>query len=235
MKYYGKKNIPERLSHAEEMIKSVSVDEALGRRLATVGYTDVQFTRVHNLLAVAQRLETNQRVQVGKQTAATHRLIARTQSMRLKFVGDRKIVRHVLKGNPSLSDELRLHIKTQKGREALIRQMTHFYESVVAHEVLMGELAREYNLTAALFAVRLQDVSVLAAAMQAQRYQIGQVRVATRDRQEAMEQLDRWMAAFIGMARQVFRGEEENLRKLRIYSRRRSRSISISGDSEVGE
>ncbi len=222
MKYYVKKNTPERLSQAEELIASVSIDEELRIRLAAVGYSETCFARVNELLEVAKRLETNQQVQLGKQTAATSTLIARTQSMRLKFVSDRKITRHVLRGNPALFEELRLHIKTKKGREALIRQMTHFYEEVIMYDALMSELAEEFNLTVELFKTRLEGVNRLMQAIQIQQYQKGVFRTVTHERREAMKQLDTWMTRFIGMARQVFYGEEENLRKLHIHSRSRT-------------
>jgi len=222
MKYYGKKNTPERLSQAEELILSVSIDEELRTRLAVVGYSETHFTHVHELLDAAKRLETNQQVQLGKQTAATNTLVARTQSMRLKFISDRKITRHVLKNNQALAEELRIHIKTKKGREALIRQMTHFYEEVIIYEALMRELAEEYNLTIELFRIRLEDVNRLMQAIQAQQYQKGVFRTATQERREAMQQLDAWMSRFIKMARLVFYGEEEKLRKLHIHSRPRN-------------
>lgn len=227
MKYYGKKSTPERLVHAEEIIVTVSKDESLRSRLAKVGYSDTKFDQVYELLDVASRLETNQRVQLGKQVAATTELIARTQSMRLKFVSDRKITRFILKSDISLTEELRLHIRTKKGREALIRQMTHFYEEVVNHEALIDELTSEFNLTSGLFKRRLEDVNRMAQAMQVQQYQMGKARVATQERREAMRLLDDWMSRFIGIARQVFRDEKEKLYKLDIYSRSRSRNLGV--------
>ena len=233
MKYYGQKNIPERLSHAEEILVTVAVDEVLKNRLAVAGYTDIRFNEVHQLLVSAQRLETNQQVQMGKQTSATSALKDRTRTVRLKFVSDRRMIRHALRGDKSLSEELRLHIRTKESREALIRQMTHFYEEVVKQETLMMTLETEFNLTAALFSHRMQGVEALAQAMQAQQYQIGLVREATRERQEAMKELDAWMRAFIGMTRQVFRDEEANLRKLNVYVKSAPSPKEEEGDIEV--
>ena len=235
MKYYGKKNTPERLSQAEEMIASVSIDEELRSRMAAVGYSETQFAEVSELLEVAKRLETNQQVQLGKQTAATTSLARRTQSMRLKFVSDRKITRHVLRDDPALAEELRLHIKTKKGNEALIRQMTHFYEEVITYEALMHELAEEYSLTFELFQMRLEDINRLIQAIQTQQYQKGVFRTAVQERREAMQQLDVWMSRFIKMARLVFYGEEEQLRKLHIHSRIPMGSRSDRGRKDEGE
>ena len=228
MRYYSNKSIPARLLHAEEIITTVSIDEALRERLETTGYSESEFQEVQVLLEQAQRLETNQQVQLGKQTYATNTLNELTQAVRLKFVSDRRVTRYVLKREPAISEELRLHIKTKAGREALIRQMTHFYEEVVKYPDLLDRLSTEYNLTAELLASRMKEVSALMQAIQVQQYQVGQARVATRQRQEAMKQLDAWMAGFIGMARQAFRGEEANLKKLRIYVQPRSRSVPPS-------
>ena len=112
------------------------------------------FKKYKGCLEEAQRLETNQQVQLGKQTSATSTLNELTQVIRLKFVGDRRITRYVLKRDPVLAEELRLHLNTKKSREALIRQMTHFYEEVVKYPELMVKLSAGYNLTAELFASR---------------------------------------------------------------------------------
>ena len=225
MKYYSTKSIPARLTHAEEIITTVAVDESIRGRLEATGYTESRFQEVQGLLEEAQRLETNQQVQLGKQTSATSTLNELTQVIRLKFVGDRRIARYVLKRDPVLTEELRLHLNTKKSREALIRQMTHFYEEVVKYPELMVRLTAEYNLTAELFASRREEIGALIQAIQVQQYRVGLTRVATQERQEAMKELDTWMSAFIGMARQVFRGEEANLQKLRIHVQPRSRRV----------
>ena len=231
MKYYSNKSIPERLTHVEEIITTVAIDEAIRSQLATKGYAESQFAEVQQLLGDAQRLETNQQVQLGKQTAATNRLNDLTQVIRLKFVGDRRMARHVLKKDRLLAEELRLHLGTKTGREALIRQMTHFYEEVVKYPALMDQLTAGYNLTVELFADRLKEVGALMQAIQEQQYQIGQVRVATSQRKEAMRQLDDWMSAFIGSARQAFRSEKESLEKLRIHVRSRPPVAGLTDES----
>lgn len=233
MKYYGQKSIPQRLVQAEEVITNVAIDEYLRTRLASTGYAEDEFVEVQQLLENAQLLETNQQVQLGKQTAATNELKVLTQAIRLKFVGDRRVVRFVLKDNISLYEELRLQINTKNGREALLRQMQHFYEEVVKHEALIAQLTDSFNLTAELFASRLQEVAALFQAIQVQRYQIAQVRVATRDRQDAMQLLDDWMSAFIGVARQTFRKDEENLKKLQIFTQPKSRSVIPPAESDL--
>ena len=219
MTYYGRKSIPGRLAQAEEIGTTVAADETIRVRLAKTGYGEAEFDEMRQLLGDASRLEINQQVQVGKQTAATYLLNTRTQTIRLKFVGDRKIVRHVLKRNAALSDELRLHIKTKPGREALVRQVTHFYEEVVKHDDLMVHLEAEYNLTVSLFADRLQEIGDLVEAMHIQQYQMGQARVATEMRRQAMQKLDNWMSTFIAMARVAFKGEQGHLEKLHIHVR----------------
>ena len=233
MKYYSSKSIPARLTHAEEIITTLSIDEALRERLAATGYTESELQVVQGLLDEAQQLETNQQVQLGKQTSATTALNEATQIIRLKFVFERRICRHVLKKDTLLFEELRLHLKTKKSRDALIRQMTHFYEEVVKYPELMARLSAEYNLTVELFATRREEVGALVQAIQKQQYQVGLVREATQERQEAMKQLDAWMSVFIGIARLIFRGEEANLQKLRIHVQPRSRR-KVSEDEAEG-
>lgn len=230
MTYYASKSIPERLTQAEEIIKAVSFDEMIRSRLAERGYTESDFVDMQQLLGNAQKLETNQQVQLGKQAAATNKLNELTQEIRLKFVSDRRITRYILKGDEGLIDELRLRIATKQNREALLRQMTHFYEEVVKHDALMTQLTEGYNITLELLSKRMAEVQVLADAMQLRQYQIGLARVATQQRREAMDELDAWMSAFIGLARQAFRGEEKNLQKLRIHVRSGSRGIAPSSE-----
>lgn len=222
MTYYARKNIPERLMQVHTIIKTVTEDETIRNRLAKKGYREREFSEVQELLENAQRQETNQKVELGRQTAATRTLKSLTKSMLLKFIGDRKTVRHMLSDDRALFEELRLHIKTQKSKEALIRQMIHFYEEVIKHPALMERLASEFNLTADLFRLRLKDVGLLMEAFHTQQYRIGLYHVATRNRQQAMKHLDSWMSAFIGMARQAFRSEKESLAKLSIHVRSKS-------------
>ena len=60
----------------------------------------------------------------------------------------------------------------------------------------------------------MNKVNGLEEAMRIQQIRIGEAQVATQKRREAMKELDTWMSSFIGVARQVFKEDPKQLKKL---------------------
>ena len=219
MKYYVNKSIPARLNQAEEMLGIASTDPEISEELARYGLEASRFEEGRAYLAEASARETDQRTLLGAQVASTKIMEKNFQRFSKKFVTDRRMVQTVVPSDDPLFVELRLHLKTEASREGLLRQAIHFYQEVGAHEAVGALLNTEYGLSASAFDVRRDELSALLQFMQKQQLLIGQARVATRLRKEAMEELDAWMGEFISIARVAFKGNQQQLTKLGVAVR----------------
>lgn len=216
MKTYSQRNIAERLDQAQEVLAIAQEDAEINAGLADFGFIESRFSDGMRLLEAASSLETEQRAQLGAQVTATRAMKALFISLMRKFRTDRRVAQTVLRSNPDLYEELRLHLKIALSQEGFIRQAIHFYQEIIKHETVMTALANEYNLTEAIFASRQEELNRLLEARQEQQLMIGKAQVATQLRRAAMEDLDSYMNDLIGVARLAFKKNERQLRKLGI-------------------
>ena len=220
-KYYNQQNTPERLATAEGAIAIVQADPELAEALQTVGYKEEQFAVVRQLIDAASELETEQEVRLGAKVAATARVKALYDEIRRYFGDDRRLVRTALRDNRALYVKMRLHLRMRDRRNALVRQMVHFYDEVVQYPDVMLALEGQY-IDLERFTIRREQLKDLVEAMQVQQHLEGKSIVASQNRREAMRQLDKWMGRFIRRARSAFDDNEEQLRKLGIGVKVRS-------------
>ena len=214
MKTYNQSNIAERLNQAQEIIALAQEDPEINTVLAEFGFIESRFNDGAIRLEAASSRETEQRAQIGAQMAATRTLNELYTAVRRKFVTDRRVAQTVLRDNPELYEELRLHLSISQTREGFIRQAIHFYQEIMVHTDVMNALASEYNLSETVFAARQQELNALIEARQTQQLMIGKSRVATQLRRAAMKELDIYMNELIGVARVAFKNNERHLRKL---------------------
>ena len=214
MKTYNQSNIPERLDQAQEILAIAQSDPEISTVLADYGFAEARFAHGTQRLEAASLRETDQRAQLGAQVNATRTMNALLGSLRKKFRTDRRVAQTVLRDNPDLYQELRLHIKTATSREGFIRQAIHFYQEILVHADVMTALASEYNLTDAVFTARQEELNRLLEARQTQQLMKGKTQVATQQRRAAMKELDDYMNELIGVAKVAFKYNERQLRKL---------------------
>ena len=221
MIYYSQKNISDRISESQKTILIARNDPGLSTVLSKYGYVEASFDEGLRLQDEVRLAEENRLEQLGLQVAASTTLKALYRTMRLTFDADRKIVRLAVLNDPVLSDTFRLHIRTTKRQSAFILQAAHLYEQMRDHVDLLSE---RFNFTQPVIDERLAALNRLNAAFQEQQQAIGQSRVATEARREAMQALDRWMKEFIAVARIAFRDETAKLSKLGIRVQSSSRN-----------
>ena len=215
MNYYQSRPVSERLNNAREIIDIVQSDPELSEPLAQFGYSETEFVEAARRLEAASTLEVNQEAMLGAQVAATNALTQAIRVMKSAFSADRRFLQAILRDRISLVEELRLHIRMKDKRDAFVRQAIHFYEEAIRHSEVQALILAEYNMTPeAFYATRITQLTSLLEAMRIQQYQLGQARVATQQRRQAMGELDEWVRGFIRTARYAFRGNERQLRKL---------------------
>ena len=214
MKYYSNKPINKRTNDVVEVVGVIQEDPTLGEVLAQFGYTENQLNdglqRAEAATVATVALDT----QLGAQVAATAAFNEALREFRLRFNADRRIARLLLREQPVLYEELRLHLKMRRGREDVLNQARHFYQEVTANAEVMALLLSEFNVTPDVFAARQVQLASVLTLMQAQQFEIGKMRVATKKRRDAMNALDDWMAQFSSIARTAFKNDARQLRKL---------------------
>ena len=236
MPYYNRKRIGERLNFSTEFVDIVENDPVISERMRVFNYNSERLLEVRQMINTAASRDRDQRVKLGQQTAATSVLKELVRGMRLTFSSDRKIARTLLRGNETLYNELRLGVKMDGSKEVFLQQARHFYEQAFVHEEVTTLFDTHFNITPELFVSRMKDLDVVEEAMRLQQVRVGETRTATRLRNEAMKELDSWMNVVIGVARQVFREEEDLLLRLGVEVIRKPRGVSrveASRDTEV--
>ena len=218
-KYYNQQNVASRLNFSGESLTIAQNDAVIAARLALFNYGPDRLASGIQLHLNAESAETNVRVALGRQSAATKALNAILRDLRIKYGTDRRIVKELLKGNEEMYAELRLGVRLARKRQELLRQAKHFYEQVIANEEVASLFTTRYNLTPDVFEARQQDLTALEEAMRTQQVRIGEARKAAQVARATMRELDTWMSEFIGVARQAFRGDEAQLKKLGVQSK----------------
>ena len=233
MPYYNKKRIGERLNFSTEFIDIVETDPVISERMRVYNYIPERLVEVRQMIDTAASRDRDYRAKLGQQTAATGMLSDLVRGMRLTFSSDRKIARTLLRSNEILYNELRLGVKMDQSKEVFLQQARHFYEQAFAHEEVTSLFQNHFNITPALFVNRMKDLDTLEEAMRMQQVRVGETRTATRLRNEAMKELDTWMKVVIGVARQVFKEEEDLLLRLGVEVVRKPRGGREGVESEV--
>ena len=214
MSYYMNKRIGERLNYSAESIEVAQTDPEISERMALYNFGPDQLAEGLRRATLAADREVEQRIQIGKQAAATSNLNAVERMVRSLFNADRRLARVLLGNETLLYTELRLNLNTETKREVFLQQARHFYQEVVAHEEVTTLFLSQFNMSKETLEDRLNKVNGLEEAMRIQQIRIGEAQVATQKRREAMKELDTWMSSFIGVARQVFKEDPKQLKKL---------------------
>ncbi|MBX2822391.1 MAG: hypothetical protein KTR29_22035 [Rhodothermaceae bacterium] len=221
MKYYTEKSIGDRLQQAEEAIIIGQTNPELSEVLADKGYTEALFEDGAQRVAAVKSFDALKRQQLGSQVVATAAMQSAYRSLRLSLDTDRRIARLAVGDNEEYAFQLRLYEKTSRRLSDFILQARHFYTKVQEHPEVMALIQERYNLTIDVLNQRLTEVANLEEALRDQQYIIGQMRAVTRQRREAMDQVDAWMRDFNATARIAFQGDQPKLQKLGIHVRQR--------------
>ena len=210
--------MPARLIQAEESIVNGQVED-VSSVLVEQGYTPEEFGTGSEYLASVRAIDADRREHLGAQVVATATVREAFRALRVSFSADRRIMRQALAGKAEYITALRLNERMNSKMEAFVLQARHLYEKVVSHEAVMVLLQNRYNITVDVLNNRFQEIIELETAIQQQQYLKGQLREATKARQEAMARLDKWMRRFIAVCRIAFDEDRPKLEKLGIHVR----------------
>ena len=228
--YYKSNNTLKRLTISREAIEIVQSDTYLGEVMTRFGYGAEELATGLNVQGVADVLYSRRDIEYGNQRVATENLQVQYKAVRNQLRNDRLIVGTVVGTSSGQARLLRLSLPIGRTYEALLTQALHFYRELQANEALNVQLAG-YSFTDDVLLARIEGANALSAAMKKQQVQVGEAQVITAQFREAMAELDGWMSQFIGVARQAFRDDPKQLKKLGIYVRTSKKAVSESDDS----
>lgn len=214
---YSKLNLTQKLTFIEEAITIALNDTALSETLAQFGMTQDHLSNGLSLREQLGVLDQSQQAEFGKRVRMTSRVDELYERVSSALRKDRAIVLAVLRDTRGVDNQLGLKGRLRRSREGLLRQSRNFYNEVLA-DADLKTLLEPYNFTEETILERLIDVESFANVMMDQQVQRAESLIATRKREDAMAQLDSWTAQFLGIARQAFREDREQLTKLGIRS-----------------
>ena len=217
--YYKSQSTLNRLTISREAIEIVQSDTYLSEVLSRFGIGEEELTVGLDYQNTADVLFSRKDIEYGNQKIATEALLSLFNEVRTQLRDDRRITEIVLDKRSGLATVLRLSNTLGRSYEEVLSQAVHFYREIKTNEEVKARLVN-YSLTDEVLDARLARVDALADAMKTQQFRVGEAQVTTAQLQQAMGTLDNWMQRFIGIARQAFKTDPKQLKKLGIHVKR---------------
>ena len=210
---YTNLDLSQKLTFINEAITVALADPTLTEPLSRFGVTPEFLNGGKTLHEEVEALDRAQQTEYGKRIQLTAQVDALYDNILRTLRKDRAIVLAVLKNTRGIDNQMGLKGPVKTRREGVLRQCRNLYNHILADADLRA-LLEPYNFSVETLQSRLADVETFAQAMTDQQYKRAESLIATRKRDEGMAQLDSWTAQFIGVARQVFRNDRQQLAKL---------------------
>ena len=210
---YRRLTKPERLLFINDAIQIILRDPVLSDAFATVGYTPQRLSEASLLEERARTLWYRRQVEYGIRLESTGAMLELERFVATNLRKDRQLARVVLDASPGLYEKLRLNGAIERKRDRMVLQALHFYGESINMVDIQSQLAG-VGLSLEVLQERQGSVSSLNEAMQRQQHQSGEAIIATKESQDAMDVLDRWVLQFLAIARAIFKEDEEQLHKL---------------------
>lgn len=212
--YYSNQPLSKRLFSTDEALTIAETDATVADVMAVYGFTPERLAQGRDLYNETFAAYDRRRDLFAAQMQATERMNTLLKAFRTQYSNDRRIVRAVLEKKRSVLEPFGLNENLKNARESLVDQAKRFYAATTGSEIVMARLLERYQMTSSVIDARLAELGVLVEAINAQQVNRAEAQVATQRRQEAMEQLDKWMSDFIAVARRAFKEDRKQLEKL---------------------
>ena len=212
------KTIADRLANASTAINNTLSSPDLLALLAEFGYNEERLKEGLFLQRQAEKAHDTQRTEYGEQYAASEAVnagqaIAEKQARRIL-----KIARIALKADAEAARKLKLFAKKERRTIAWIDQTKALHDGFLADAAILAKLGR-FGLTDEKIKACRRGVATLEQLTQQHTKETGDAQQATKNRDEALEKLDEWMADFIGIARIALEDTPQLIEKLGIFER----------------
>ncbi len=203
------------LLFAQNAISNAQNQPVLKPYLEEYGYTEEKLGKGDSLYKKADERHQVQKKEYGDQFEATSDLDlakAKTTKVYKKHLG---IARIALGDQPGAVNALQLAGRRKRTLSGWLSQVKAFYANAINTPSVLETLA-EYNITKEKLEAAQQLALDCEAKYNAQLKEKGEAQNATKMRDQALDELDKWMSDFTGIAKIAFEENPQYLEMLGI-------------------
>lgn len=209
----SKANIERRLARAQVAITNALADPGLQAALTTYGYTIARLEQGRALRDAAIVLYQQQKDGYGGLFAAADTLDEAQRQAGDTFMRHVKVARVALKQDRGALQKLGLLARRKRGLASWLAQAHQFYANAQSNPDILGKLAA-FGITATMLADGQRKIDSVGLSDAARRQRKGAAQDTTRARDEALAELDAWMADFLKIARVALQDRPQLLHQL---------------------
>jgi hypothetical protein len=206
-------SIARRLLAAQIAIAAALDDPAIQEALAAYGYTTTRLLEGQALYQRALALTQQQRAAKGARLATTdarRAAHAQAHTLYMRHVG---VARVALRGERGAAEKLDLAAPRKQAQAGWLLQAQQFYANALADIAIVNKLTG-YGVTQEQLEAGQELVARVAATTVARQQRAGAAKESTRERDAALEALNRWMRDFVAIARLALAGQPRGLDRL---------------------
>ncbi len=211
-------SIAAKLLFAKNALTNALGNENVKNALNLFGYGEAKLLEGQSLQEKATDLHEKQVKEYGEQFAATDELNQARKTAHKDYIIHLKIARIALRGDKNAVKSLGLSGKRKESLSGWISQTKTFYVNAISSKDVIDALSR-FGITQQKLEAsqdKVNDVESLAAA---QLIEKGEAQAATVARDQALDELDEWMADFIAIARIALEDQPQLIEMLGIVDR----------------
>ncbi len=198
--------IDSQLLFAQNAISNTMNQPELASPLAEYGYTEEKLKVGNALYKTAMELQNKQKKEYGDQYGATYELNAAKAGANATYMKHLKIARVVFGRDPGVSEALQLAGTRSRTFSGWLSQAKALYANA------LGEFGITKN--------KLKEAQALITDCEdkynSQLKEKGEAQTATRERDKALDTLDRWVSDFVAIARIALESNPQYLEMLGI-------------------
>jgi len=208
-------SIDGRLTAAQIAIENALSDNKVQSFLSVYGYDAAKIGEGKTLFETARQLQQQQKAEYGDQYAATDAFKAKLDEAKTEYMRFLKVARVALKNDYAAFKTLELGGIRKHSLTGWIGQARTFYINALEDAGVMAKL-NNFGISQEKLEAGKTMVDETEAANISQKKETGEAQQATKDRDEAIDNLDEWMSDFFAIARVALEEKPQYLEKLGI-------------------
>ncbi|MBU0473814.1 MAG: hypothetical protein KKF62_06580 [Bacteroidetes bacterium] len=211
-----KATLADKLLSAQVTIDNAIADVEIKALLADYGYDDVRLAAGKTLLDTTNQMHQVQQKEYGDQFEATNALNSVWASAKNEYMRFIKISRIALRDEFAISQKLALNSRRKESLSGWISQAKQFYLNALSDSTVLAKLAA-YGITQEKLEAGkalLEETEVKNASQEKEK---GEAQQATKERDNAADDLFEWLADFTVIARIALEEKPQLLEKLGIF------------------
>ena len=205
----------DRIQRARVAIDYTLRTPGMQKELNRVGFTKADVQRGKTLLAKVQLLDAAQQKEYGDRYQATDALAQARQQAREQYMQHLEVARLALKNQRGIWKTLEMNGARKTNLFGWLAQARTFYHNA---ELVASALA-QYNITEAELQQGASMVEAVMEAYDTRQQEDREAQQATRQRNNAMDELKAWMRRFTLSAQLAFAEDPATLKELGLVSR----------------